>query len=235
MISVIIPMYKRDFSNINKILENLSAQTYSPQEVIFAVSDYMEQTNINCQYNHTIINEDDTKSQYIDNKTPYICDILFLVTSGKCYAGCNRNRGASIASNDIICFIDADDLTHISKFELIKNTFLKFPNANMITHDYHKYNGNLYQNIKFEDVTIIKIDDFKQNSDKPFICMNQGRVCYIHHGHVSVKKEVLKHIFQTNKPRGQDVEFCQNVMKQVGNVYNIDVKLIIYKPDLSKH
>ena len=240
MISIVIPMYKRDISNINIILENLSHQTYAPKEVIFAISDYTEQSNINCQYDYTIINEDINKTQYIDNNIPYVCEIFLLVTCNRYYAGGNRNRGASIASKDIICFIDADDLTHISKLELIKNTFIKFPDANMITHDYFKYYGNLYQDIKFEDVTIIKIDDFKQkfNPDgtyTPFICYNQDKVCDITHGHTSVKRDILQYISQNEKrSRGQDVEFCQKVVREVGNVYNIDIELIIYNPNM-KH
>ena len=55
--------------------------------------------------------------------------IHVLSTTETMLAGPNRNRGADACTSDIVCFVDADDLTLPTKLERVLHVFAREPNV----------------------------------------------------------------------------------------------------------
>jgi glycosyltransferase involved in cell wall biosynthesis len=207
-VSVCIPCTEKHIIYLKDCINSIYNQTTLPENVIISISGI---TN----------NIDDTK-KIVDNIIePFTDKLVFIITYNEkiLYAGENRNIAISKSDADYICLIDADDMMHNSRIEIITKIFDKFPKCDIILHHF----------IKNPDSNLLE-----KNNQKIDFCQNlliSYHFSYkLHFGHCCFRKNIFKKYQYTNKPRGQDVEFIQNFIVDNKDYYN---KMFIYEYPLT--
>jgi len=117
--------------------------------------------------------------------------------------------------------MDADDLMHKQRTEIIKYHFIK-SNAIAILHKYKV--GNLVGKINIENIKLDSKVLSRAHKDKSTIHLR--KLPRIHHGHISCIRSVFDKIKQTKRPRGQDAKFVRDLMD------NFDQKRIYFINEL---
>jgi glycosyltransferase involved in cell wall biosynthesis len=136
----------------------------------------------------------------------------------------NRNKGAEIASGDVIIYHDVDDLPHPQKIHFIKKAFLEH-DVDAFVHGFSE--GTMYP-YRYGDLEIERISKIKQgqylHSD---ICTDGD----LHHGHLSIKKDlVTKYQYNEDIYFGEDADFIKRVFLAGHHVAYGNHKLINYQP-----
>lgn len=228
-ISVVVPCFPPHIKYINGCIESLKKQTHKPNEVIIALS-------------QTTKEEANTLQHELNNE---LFNIIVLPTEEKQYAGQNRNRGALIASNEIISFIDVDDETHPQKLEIVKIVFEKYnpkmfihsfswKSSNFVVHDIDKIdviNSDKIFDATFGDPPVRnKKLEYTENGqgNKKLVIPNYDE---IHHGHVSISKDVITEIKYEDILSGQDSIFCRDVLWKYNNTIFSPARLVNFKFD----
>ena len=136
----------------------------------------------------------------------------------------NRNKGAEIASGDIIIYHDVDDLPHPQKIEFIKKAFIEH-NVDAFVHGFTDNNmyPYRYSELEIERISKIKKDQYLHSD----ICTDGD----LHHGHLSIKKELVSE-FKYNEAIffGEDADFIKRVFLAGHHVAYGNHKLINYRP-----
>ena len=220
-ISVCIPCIPRDTPKLKRCLDSIENQTCIPSEVIIG---------------HSEMN-DNSKNKLLDQLKSYSYSFNIVISNipGKGFAGKNRNRAAMAAKEKYISFFDSDDTMHRQRLQIIYELFEKY-NVNCIVHcfywlekDYNLKNleDTLQENkhISYEDKDIVKGDILYQlyKKTQPF---RKGKYFDIkkirslkhlkqfHHGHCSIKKEVIKKVKQREEySRSEDTQFINDIFK----------------------
>jgi glycosyltransferase involved in cell wall biosynthesis len=115
-------------------------------------------------------------------------------------AGENRNTAVEHSKGEIISFIDADDTMRKDRLEILLRMFSEFE-CNAVLHH------------------------FSENKSQPCRDYSAGLVVRyqyderIHFGHPTLKRQILLETSYTAKPRGQDVELIDKVIKKYNNIY----------------
>lgn len=226
-ISVVIPIFPPHVNFLEDSIKSLEKQTYKPDEIIIALSE----TNLE-------------QSNEIINNIKSDLNIIMLPTTEKQYAGQNRNRGALIAKNEIICFIDVDDESHPQKLEIVKHIFEKY-DPNMFIHRFlEKKEFTLYNidDIEIVDSSVIFNDTFGNPPDRKHVIPggSDKQICVgtqdrIHHGHVSVNKRIFNEVKYNDDFMGQDAEFCRSVLWKYNNTLYSSLELVNFKFDKKNH
>lgn len=137
----------------------------------------------------------------------------------------NRNKGAEMASGDVIIYHDVDDLAHPQKIHLIKKAFLEH-DIDAFVHSFteHQMFPFKYKNLEIEKITRL------QNKDQHLYAQTCEDNC-LSHGHLSIKTHLVKK-FKYNEEIyfGEDSDFIKRVFLAGNNVYYGNHKLIQCKP-----
>jgi len=106
---------------------------------------------------------------------------------------------------------------------------------NLCVHNYHYISANTI--INNQNITN-KINDFILINNEVILAktpttgttnLSAGDNYHIHHGHSTVRKHVLDKIsFNENMGYGEDGDFCRRILYNIGGVYYIAEKLMIY-------
>ena len=229
-LTVIIPTYPPHFSKLDNIICNICSQTSQPNEVLICASECSnEQAEI-------------IKNTLIKEHSPEF-DLRVVNTTEKNNAAENRNRGIKNSNYEYIVTIDSDDFSHIRKFEIIKYLFNKYPETNLICHDYTLNEVPSVKNLNY-DINFDKLQLFndtnsirqqttvinKRDSRNTNLAINGN---HIHHAHIAFKKSVTSTIlFDESKEfaRREDGKFCQQTLFQYGGILYVNEKLTLYKP-----
>jgi glycosyltransferase involved in cell wall biosynthesis len=186
-IGVAIPCYIKHITKCLELLDSINAQTRLPDEVVVSCSSTVQ-------------------DQFPIHE--YKFQLQVLTTEERKNSSMNRNIAASTLTTDIICFFDADDLMHPQRLEAIEKAFLE--GSDVVLHSY-------YINKECDQPFPI-LSDFTLKSNILFRCISGCIKTYdlerIHHGHVSVSKEIYEqlkfpeeHEYQTR----EDCVFCYRV------------------------
>ena len=201
-VSFCITCYDQDAHLLESSLSNiLQTQTTKPDEIL-VVSSGLESLSCNSP-NVKIYNFKD-----------------------RVLAGRARNKGAELATGEVVCFCDVDDPIHPQKCEVIKRVFAN-QNVDALVHNYALGAARVMgQNLDKQDIEIEKITNVDDRWEKDqnyelFTDADLGRtnikvpsdrpVC---HGHLSAKKELLAEIkYREDMWLGEDGDFCQSIVK----------------------
>ena len=223
-IGVAIPCFIKHIPQCLQLLDALEYQTRRPDEVVVSCSSTIE-------FPHK----------------EYSYPIKILVTEKKQNTSTNRNCAARELQTDIICFFDADDEMHPQRLEVIERSF---QSTNGVTGDIQSTNGvtgetpttDIILHSFFEEserdrpYPLIDLSNYSmirnQLSQAPSGCITLDNVQRIHHGQVSVTKEIFQQV-QFPEEREyeirEDCVFCYRVFS-LPNIRSV------YLPDpLSKY
>jgi glycosyltransferase involved in cell wall biosynthesis len=202
-------------------LDSIQNQTIFPDKVVVSCS-----------------SSDDTDFDNYNEKLKSYSFILQIITNKeKKSAAQNRNIAASkLMDVDYITFIDADDVMHPQRIEILLKVF-QSNDSDIILHNFSGFtNDDTFFIKKFEDnEIIIRPNSLKQCysgciAQKEHYNTNEK----IHHGHVSVKKTVFDKVQFPEEPefyRKEDCVFCYRVFS-LPNIKDSYVanQLTYYKP-----
>ncbi len=114
-LGIAIPCYKNHIGPLKNLLDSIERQTKKPDKVVISSSS-TEQKDLP-QFEH------------------YSFPFFIITTSEKKNAAQNRNIAASHLDTDIISFIDADDLIHYQRLEIIYKCFIS-TNCKLVLHSF---------------------------------------------------------------------------------------------------
>jgi glycosyltransferase involved in cell wall biosynthesis len=192
-IGVAVPCYYGHINNLFHLLDSINTQTVIPNKVV-----------VSCSSTDTlkIFNE-------------YNFELEVITIKEKLNAAQNRNNAISkLLDMDYITFIDADDIMHPQRIEILLNTFEKY-DCDIILHN--------YQTTPYNNETIFnKIDDINVRTNS-LIQSWSGCITHngyndsidkIHHSQGTVKNWILNQIKFPEEPEfhlREDCVFCHRV------------------------
>jgi len=222
-IGVAIPCYIGHIELLFKLLDSIQNQTRLPDKVV-----------VSCSSTKTTDFELDLYSEKIKNYTFFL---QIITNEEKKNAAENRNIAAyNLLDMDYITFIDADDVMHMQRIELLLKVFQEH-DSDVIMHNFFdfEYNNNISMNkIENNDITA------RFNSLNPSYyggCLkhndNNNNDDGIHHGHISIKRtifDIVKFPEESQCYGMEDSIYCHKVFS-IPNIKNsyIANKLTYYK------
>jgi GT2 family glycosyltransferase len=216
-IGVAIPCYNGHINQLYVLLDSIEKQTILPDKVVVSTSSTKEFKNNNI----------------------YSFPLEIIVVEEKNNAAKNRNRAASFLTDmDFISFIDADDVMHPQRIEMLLKVF-KEHDSDIILHNYFDNNSptnDIFKNVECKEI-VVRINSLRQHWSGCIEHCNyfdEG----IHHGHVSVKKDIfakIKFPEESEFLTREDCVFCYRVfsLPNIRNAY-IANELSYYKPSCTQ-
>jgi hypothetical protein len=224
-IGIAIPAYNGHIEPLFNLLDSIQKQTMVPDKVVVSCS-----STKNSDFDN-----------YFEKIINYTFDLEIITSEDKKCAAENRNIAASkLKDVDYISFIDADDIMHPQRTEILLKTFQE-NDTDIILHNYFNYENREHN----ED----NENDFIKNIETCIVRTNSLKQCYsgciahkiyynsndkIHHGHVSIKHDIFNKIQFPEEPefyRKEDCVFCYRVfsLPNIKDAYIAD-ELSYYKP-----
>jgi len=210
-IGVAIPCFDKHLPYLFLLLDSIEAQTVQPDKVCVSCS----------------------STEIFPPSRQYSFSLEIVLTKDKRNAAQNRNIAVSRMNDmDYITFIDADDIMHPQRIEILQNIFTGHQ-CDMILHNYQ--DGT---NMTFESIhgIIVRINTLKPTASGGITHIEHNKYLAdkIHHSQVSVKRSILDIVEFPESPeycRREDSAFCHRVigLKNIKHVYIVNA-LSYYKP-----
>ena len=207
-VGVAIPCFIKHIPQCLTLLNSLELQTRKPDEVIVSCSSTTEFP-----------------------MKQYSFPVRIIITEKKQNASTNRNIAASNLTTDIICFFDADDEMHPQRLEIIERSF---ENTDIILHSFFEESEKNY-NYPYiaSNYSVIR----NQLSRAPSGCITLDDIQRIHHGQVSVTRQIFQQVKFPEEPiyeTREDCAFCYSVMElpNIQSAY-LPYPLSKYSPSLT--
>jgi len=218
-IGVAIPSYNGHIQQLFQLLDSIQSQTIIPDKVIVSCSSSKES-------DFDVYNEKLKKYSFF---------LQIITNEDKKNAAENRNIAASkLTDLDYITFIDADDIMHPQRIEILLKVF-KQTECDIILHNFfcnEKIDDNFFKKIETNDIDII-FNSLRQHWSGCIEHINYMDGC-IHHSQVTIKSEIFNKVKfpeENEYNRKEDCIFCHRVfdLPNIKNVY-IKNKLSYYAP-----
>jgi glycosyltransferase involved in cell wall biosynthesis len=221
-IGVAIPSYIGHIDSLFKLLDSIQNQTIVPNKVVVSCSSTQKSDlEFDC---------------YFEKLQQYSFYLEIITSEEKKNAAQNRNIAASKLSDmDYITFIDADDVMHPQRIEILLKVFQQH-DSDIILHNYFigvTFEKELLKKIEDSDI-IVRANSLRQHwsgcIEHHINYVDEG----IHHSQVSIKKEIFNKIKfpeEIEFNRKEDCIFCHRVfsLPNTKNCY-IANKLSYYSP-----
>lgn len=211
-IGVAIPCYYGHIKNLINLLDSIEEQTVKPNKVVISCSS--------------------TKDK-IETKL-YSFSLEIIITDEKKNAAQNRNIAAcKLTDVDYITFIDADDIMHPQRIEILLKVF-KDTNCDIILHNFF-INETNFKHIEPVDIRINELTQCLTGCIRHVDFYKYQNTCQkIHHSQSSIKKyifDIIKYPEEQEFYSKEDCVFCYRIfgIPNIKNVY-IANELSIYKP-----
>ena len=224
-IGVAIPCYKGHINKLYELLDSIEKQTRLPDKVVVSCS---------------------STTEFLINKN-YPFPLEIIITSEKKNAAQNRNIAISKLSDmEYITFIDADDIMHFQKIEILLKVFQEH-DSDIILHNFFinnsEFNNSEFNNSEFNNSEFKKIEDIHIKIESLIQCYsgciifkeyNNNLIYKIHHGQPTLKKYILDKIKfpeETEFNAKEDCIFCHRVfgLENIKHAYIIN-ELSYYSP-----
>ena len=225
-IGVAIPCYHGHISNLFTLLDSIQLQSVLPDKVVVSCS------STSCDNNKIY----SLALEKIDNKV-YSFPLELIFIEEKKNAAQNRNiAAAKMDDMDLITFIDADDIMHPQRIEILL-LVIKNYNSDIILHNYYN-ESEISTRYNFEKIEYIIVrENLLVQSWSGCITHSPGHndlIDKIHHSQVTVKKEIFEKVKfpeEIEYNRKEDSTFCYRVfsLPDIQNAY-VQNKLSYYKP-----
>lgn len=209
-ISFCITSYSQDCHLIINLLNELTNQTFGPDEIIFYCSGIDNYIGI-------------PKTIKINNISVPINTIYSSKLTNQATA---RNICAKISNYQYIIFFDIDDIPHPNKIEITREV-ISATNVDFVLHNYNKtyHKSEIFEQIS-KPIKTYAVTEIDPNSTN-IICANHD----IHHAHIAVNKKVFNTI-QFNESseyyRKEDGKFCQDLINLGYSGLYLPYKLVDY-------
>ena len=205
-VSVVIPCIPKHVALLYNVLRTIETQTLPPNEVIIALSEASNQ-----KWSELAA---DLSSRY-----PSL-NIIGTPVEYAANAATNRNRGAKLATSELISFMDADDLMHPHRLQVLVDTFIVYgPHA--VLHGWGEIGEK--GETPFQDVEAVRAHvASKKPTESPHCEFDRA-----HHGHFTVKKEVFARVKQDESEETDGREDSEYVSRLVTAGYSV-----IFIPDI---
>ncbi len=209
-IGVAIPCYYGHIPQLTNLLDSIENQTYSPNRVVVSCSS--------------------TKELFETKKYSFPLEII--ITEEHKNAAQNRNIAASRLNDmDYITFIDADDIMHPQRIEILLKTFQE-TDCDIILHNFLMNDSN-FNHIDNIDIRINKLTQCYSGCIR-HIDFYSYQYQLIHHSQSSIKRkifDIVKYPEEKEYYSREDCVFCHRVFSipDIKNVY-ISNPLTFYKP-----
>jgi len=236
LFSCVIPLVEKHDKHLPKIFQTLAEEQDYIHELIIARSELKSSDEI---FFKNWISE-------IARKYSFNSNLTMSFEGDKRNAAQNRNRGASLASAEWLTFLDADDEYSNRRLRTLAHFTKMKCNPNLLVHSYlyeHEIdsawesevgNGPTSPNTSGEDVLILLTQSKNPKNTNLQPKFDLQEVLRIHHGHLTVRKEIFDEIqFSINSPGSEDGIFCSTVAEKFGSAYLIPESLSIYQVDRS--
>lgn len=220
-ITVCIPCHISHVKRLEPLFKSLELQTRLPEEVIVLINPVKEDerdsivtppTTLNVNF---ILSENSNSPASARNEC-----VKHVITKDDTY-------------NNIISFMDADDIPNPNKLQYVED-FFNSPVSYMddgvaLVHSFQTNNESFSEDpmtgyTRYEPCEI----------DPTCTNLQVKSKSSIHHGHVSVKKEVFdSHQYNPDYYRGEDGLFLQEIIKKGKKVFFLNKILMSYNTDHS--
>lgn len=213
-IAMCVPCYPPDTHELDRLMDSVRKLTVKPEEIIIGHSEMLPE-----------------QVRKLEEKFKDL-QIKVVSTPKQQYAADNREMAALQATSDYISFMDADDVIVPFRFEILKKTIL-LDKPKAILHSYYenKIPERYTRKIK-QKVYGNTIYDFYQKTDSPVITDY-----IVTHGHVTVKKEVLRDVpLRKGKEfhGREDALYVRDIVEFYGRekdtIVFLDIPLSVYFP-----
>jgi hypothetical protein len=206
-VAVSIPATNDDLRSglLLKTLASIRNQTDLPDEVVIRMSSSGEQTR-----NEIFMLESGLRP----------IPLRVLYSSEYQNPGQNRNVGSAAAKSQFISFFDSDDEMHPKRVHILRELFTNTPKLDMILHGVTFTREGYWPLVSDTSTNVLR---------KSWLCENErhsraaGTLWLDHsslkhiitHGHVSVRKNVLKRHQFTSERTGEDCKFVRSVLQDI--------------------
>lgn len=227
--SVIIPLIPKHVKYLGSLLKILFDSNYPIFEIIVSGSDFNG-------------NEKFRVEKILDNYNDSIQKV-FVATQDPQNPGENRNIGWSLAKGDYLVFCDADDSYSPHRLQIISKIIDELE-PDVILHDFYNYIPfSIFKRFRHRNLEfMVSENELLQStfgtsqyellgstllkSTNVQLPERYSSKHNLHQGHLVVKRSIG--VRYGNRPRGEDGEFLQNVLKSRLKVLYIPLKLSNY-------
>jgi hypothetical protein len=227
---VFIPSIPKRFDKLENLVDIYNVGTVKPDEIIINASEVNNE-------NYIIL---------IDLFNKKIDNLKIIPHQIHLDAGTNRQQALYISTSNIIIYQDDDDLPSNNRVEIIK-WFFENKDIVCLNHSY-VYNEGLKidpNGLNINNINIIESDNIykkyfpnnKLEDCKSINSYGEGFGFPVCAGACSIKKEILKQVEWKNNdlislckfaPKGEDFDFCMDVLFRFNKSIMIDSKLYSY-------
>lgn len=200
-VSIIIPCYKNS-ETLEAAIKSIYAQTRKVDEII-------------------IVNDNSPESEKIEDIVRNYPFLIYIKNKSNCGSSCSRNVGLSVATGEIVTFLDADDELHPQKIEFqlsvyqsdiaVTNQFIN------IGFDYNSTEARLFKK-KFK----IK----KVTSGGKLIWRNT-----LTGASIMISRELLLSVggYDETLHSSEDFDLWLRLLQNGVNVYSVQLPLYLYR------
>ena len=204
IISLGIPCIPKHTKHLDELIDNVNNQELLPYEIIISLSE----TNAN----------DGKQLEDKLNKLSKV-NVKIIASEKKQYAGENRNVCSKNCNTKIISFIDSDDLICNSRIKILEDVYKKY-NYDVLFHSYSNNISKCSNNYKKiydrnETKKQYKKNNNTNKNDSVYLDLN------LHHGHVTIKTEILNKYPIDVKGYGEDTRYLHTLFENDLNVIGL--------------